>query len=330
MAGRMALEEGKPLVEERKPAPTTGCCGCCPAPRHIDDAFVDKYLDGDVQWGYWKLPPRNPQTLEEQRMKLIDREAFPATSVIKTESTMERGFASAKDMMDILYQATKAPGITEKVPEHLRGVYWMKDNGVGEELVVVQWGQWFEEEGVLLVPMATFMWAWPDGIPTNAPFGGIMYGPQTTVTGARVLLGSGKPPPDKNSPGCLSFKFNRDMSYGTLQGHFHDVRDDTVDLGTFIPFCPCCSCVRGLFTMELLDSESTELGSRYKRGIWWGLGSFTPIEFGSYTLTKVMKGNGEPNEPYYSEFVEYMGDVRLFTWSGFVDEPEQAPMGCGC
>eukprot|EP00435_Cladocopium_sp_Y103_P037391 s2021_g9.t2 len=37
------------------------------------------------------------------------------------------------------------------------------------------------QEGVLLTPMASFMWAWPDGIPTNAPFGGVMYGPQTTV-----------------------------------------------------------------------------------------------------------------------------------------------------
>lgn len=237
MAGTVALEEGKPLVEEREAAPTNSCCGCCPAPRHIDDAFVDKYLDGQLKWGYWKMPPRNPQTLEEQRMKLIDREAFPVTSVIKWETKMERGFASAKDMIDIMYHATIAPGITEKVPEHLRGVYWMKDNGVGEELVVIQWGQWYEEEGVLLVPMASFMWAWPDGIPTNAPFGGVMYGPQTTVTGARVLLGSGKPPPDKNGPGCLSFKFNRDMSYGTLQGHFNDVRDAGFSMTKFYDQC---------------------------------------------------------------------------------------------
>jgi len=241
---------------------------------------------------------------------------------------MERGFASAKDMVSILYEATKAQGIFEEIPEPLRGVFWMKDNGVGEELVVIQWGKWYEKEKVLLTPMAPFMWGWPDGIPKNAPFGGFMYGPQTTVTGARVLLGTGKPPPDENGPGSLSFKFNSDLTYGTLQGHFDDVREDTVDVGTFLPFCPCCSCLRGLFTVELLESESPEPGSRWKRGIWWGPGNFTAIEFGSYTLTKVMKGNGEPNEPYYSEFLEYMGDVRLFCWSGFVDEPVQAPTGC--
>eukprot|EP00435_Cladocopium_sp_Y103_P016139 s1224_g4.t1 len=145
MAGTMAVEEGKPLVTEKPAAPTNSCCGCCPAPRHMDDAFVDKYLDGDVQWGYWKMPPRNPATLEEQRMRLIDREAFPVTSIVKWPTKMERGFASAKDMIDILYKATLAPGITDKVPEHLRGVYWMKDNGVGEELVVIQWSQWYEE-----------------------------------------------------------------------------------------------------------------------------------------------------------------------------------------
>eukprot|EP00434_Breviolum_minutum_P013600 symbB.v1.2.011989.t1/scaffold818.1/size162012/8 len=155
--------------------------------------------------------------------------------------------------------------------------------------------------------MAPFMWGWPDGIPKNAPFGGTMYGPQTTVTGARVLLGTGKPPPDENGPGSLSFRFNSDLTYGTLQGHFDDVREDTVDLGTFLPFCPCCSCLRGLFTVELLESESPEPGSRWKRGIWWGPGNFTAFEFGSYTLTKVMKGNGEPNEPYYSHWIARSG-----------------------
>lgn len=287
----------------------------------MNDAFVDKYLDGDIQWGYWNMPPRDEKTLAECRMPLKDRMRFPKTSIIRSESDMEMGFASAKDMIQIMYDGTKSP-LLEEVPERLRGVYWMKDNGVGEELVVIHWAKWYEEEKLLLIPMATFMWAWPFGTPKNAPFGGTMYGPQTTVSGARTLLGTGKPPPNPGpAPGNLSMVFDSlPVKNGTLQGHNADVRDDIVDLGTFLPICPCCACIRGKFTMELLSSESSEPGSRWKRGIWWGLGTCTPLEFGSYTLTKVMKGNGEPNEPYYSEFLEYMGDVPLFAWSGFVDE----------
>eukprot|EP00913_Durusdinium_trenchii_P004852 g4507.t1 len=136
----------------------------------------------------------------------------------------------------------------------------------------------------------------------------LRYGPQTTVSGARTLLGTGKPPPNPGpAPGNLSMVFDSlPVKNGTLQGHNADVRDDIVDLGTFLPICPCCACIRGKFTMELLSSESSEPGSRWKRGIW--------------------KGNGEPNEPYYSEFLEYMGDARsgylkhgLSTWARHCD-----------
>ena len=62
-------------------------------------------------------------------------------------------------------------------------------------------------------------------------------------------------------------------------------------------------------------------GALWSRVCTFGLGRCPPrIEFGSYSLTKVIDAAGAPLEPHHSEFVTYMGDVPIFMWTGFEDD----------
>ncbi|CAJ1413153.1 unnamed protein product [Effrenium voratum] len=287
---------------------------------NVSDEFIDKYLDGDVSYGYWKLPERPDYVTRATLGRLEDRGPWPTTLLFREQSDLTIGYANARDMMEIMYEASKVPGVFEKIPDPLKGVFWMKGNGVGEELLVLQYSQYYEKEKVMLTPLAPFMWAWPNGAPPDAPFGGFMYGPTTTKIGARLIIGDGKKPaPGVTPPSCLSFNF-QDEKHGILQGHSTDLRVDTINVGTFVPFCPCLTCIGGKFTLEALESPSAEPGSSWKRGCFWGPCNCKSVEFGSYNLVKVITGDGKPNEPYYSEFIKYMGDVRLFCWTGLTEQ----------
>lgn len=60
-------------------------------------------------------------------------------------------------------------------------------------------------------------------------------------------------------------------------------------------------------------------GTAWRRTIQFGKGSCADKEQGSYDLVKVLDGEGAPVQPYYDEFLEYMGDVPLMVWSGWKD-----------
>jgi len=47
-------------------------------------------------------------------------------------------------------------------------------------------------------------------------------------------------------------------------------------------------------------------------------------EFGSYDLVKIVGPDGQPLQPQYNEFIEYMGDVPLFVWAGWRSEEEKS------
>mmetsp|Transcript_12428 Transcript_12428/g.29616 ORF Transcript_12428/g.29616 Transcript_12428/m.29616 type:complete len:331 (+) Transcript_12428:65-1057(+) len=316
------MAEHQRLVEGKLPPVDDSTCCCCTVPRNVSDEFVLENLEGDPWFGWWRMPfKQDTNVIDRLRTELSDRKKLPpAASFFPTEGKQEIGYASGEDMMRLMYEATKVPGNWEKVPERLRGVFWMKGNGVGEELIVLQYGQWFEKERTLLVPMAPFSWAWPDGTPDKAPYCGIMYGPVTTMVGARILLGDGIRSEDQ-PPKTYSLKFDSDdLSQAIIQAHGADVREDVINVGNLLPFLPCCTGIRGKFTLELQPSSSPEPGSSWFRGIFWGCGTCTFLPYGGYQFVKVVRSDGTPNEPYYSEFIKYMGDVRLFVWSDFVGQ----------
>mmetsp|Transcript_13651 Transcript_13651/g.36624 ORF Transcript_13651/g.36624 Transcript_13651/m.36624 type:complete len:137 (-) Transcript_13651:448-858(-) len=74
----------------------------------------------------------------------------------------------------------------------------------------------------------------------------------------------------------------------------------------------------GAFTLE--EMPGSEDGSLWKRTCYWGPGRCASMEFGSYDLTKIVDEHGEPVQPHYDEFIEYMGEVPLFVWAGWADE----------
>lgn len=62
----------------------------------------------------------------------------------------------------MMYEATKVDGVWELTPPKLRGVFWVQ-GAFGQELMVMQYGRWFQDQEILAMPRAPMTWAWPDG-----------------------------------------------------------------------------------------------------------------------------------------------------------------------
>jgi len=230
-------------------------------------------------------------------------------------------------MAAAMYAATKVDGVFDRVPVPLRGVFWMKGNGVGEELAVLQNGLFFDTEQLLLTPLGPFGWGWPVGKPAKAPAGGGMYAPALVETGAKTLLGELSAGPDQ-PPISYSFNFSKGgagLKLANLDAHRGDLSDTILHGAGYTG----CSCLRPIctqtFTLEARPSPLGE-GSVWHRGIKIGCCNADCIPFGSYSLVKVIDAEGKPLEPHHAEFIEYMGDVQLFTWSGFAEGAEPATM----
>jgi len=244
----------------------------------------------------------------------------------KSLSWIRRSTGPAEQVMRQMYNATKVPGVFETIPEKLRGVYWMKGNALGEELAVLQYGQWDQDSKTLAVPFSPYMWSWAAGVPADSPFNGMLYGIKKGArSGMQGLVMTGM---------SLFFKFQDECesSYcggdaGPLKeaymqtGLFGNLQEAT-DLGVMVDVISGSELgATGAFTLQEMDGSVD--GSRWKRTCHWGLKALSPrafLEGGSYDLLKVLDANGQPNEPYYTEFVNYMGSVPLMVWSGWGSE----------
>mmetsp|Transcript_9705 Transcript_9705/g.25821 ORF Transcript_9705/g.25821 Transcript_9705/m.25821 type:complete len:250 (+) Transcript_9705:2-751(+) len=216
------------------------------------------------------------------------------------------------------------------MPKKMRGMYWMKGNGIPEELTITHYGQWFPEHEQMIVPFAPFMWAWPGGRPKNAPFGGAMYSQDFTagLASAMPMIIGGV---------VFSYKYstcegrycrrdpptNDDMAFAYMQVGTFGNMTQADDLGTGLMVSAMSGGLTlpgltGAFTLE--EMPGSEDGSLWKRTCYWGTGSCASTEFGSYDLTKIVDEHGEPMQPHYDEFIKYMGEVPLMVWAGWADE----------
>jgi len=313
-------------------------CASQPVSVNVTPDFIQTELNGDHIFDFRSMPEQQrTSVLKDLTSQLGNRthldeklqQACPTSR--KREdcrvANLAFGFASAEAAVRMMYDATKVAGVFERVPEKLRGVFWMKGNGVPEELTVLQYGQWFEAERTLLVPFAPFMWAWPGGKPEKAPFDGAMYEEDVAFASALILVNGG------HGGFGLSFKFqpcpsglacaagSSDLTYATLDVNGDgDLRTHVFNGANFLS--PALKSLTGAFDLQempLPDGTSSN-GALWRRGIKWGIGTCHCFEFGSYQLTKVMDADGQPLEPYYSEFLDYMGDVPLFVWTGYKNE----------
>merc|ERR1719283_293303 len=98
------------------------------------------------------LPAQHsPQVMEELNSELTNVTTFykyPALAEMFGEAiaNLTFGYGTAEKIVDMMYRGTKVNGIFETVPDELRGVFWMKVNGIGEELTVFQNSLWVEAE----------------------------------------------------------------------------------------------------------------------------------------------------------------------------------------
>lgn len=230
------------------------------------------------------------------------------------------GEISAKEAADIMYRATRVPGVFEQVPEKFRGIFWFRSDGTSETLVSLQYGQWFADELVYVQPISPFNWAWANGIPEGA------YGFEKAevsgfeANGDALQIATGLP------GDSFSYSFrDKSMKYAVIQSHDDSnltvagtngemIGDSLRDFGIPIPD----GTFTGKFTLE--EMEGVKPGSVFKRGCYWGVGRCDCVEFGSYYLTKIIDENGAPLEPYYSEFLGFMGSTKVYMWTGFASK----------
>jgi len=276
--------------------------------------LIDKYLKGRRYFYDSSLPHK----LSEEELDACRRRVTNTTKL----NGVDFGIMDPDKALELLYHCTKVPGNWEKVPEKLKGVFWMKGNGMGEELAVLQNGQYFEDEMIYVSPFSPFMWAWSWGTPRHAPGFGYFYSKDKVKEQAYSLVSlrptfsykweqcPGRPwmvwpfgVPGSRCDSDTSPSANS-MTYGTLHSHvMGDLK--TVSQPEF-------------YTVEEMPKEVVP-GSKYYRGIYYGtdwMGQCKVVAGGSYELTKVIDEKGEPLEPYYSQFIQYMGDSKLLLWTG--------------
>eukprot|EP00446_Apocalathium_sp_SHHI-4_P066154 CAMPEP_0177533886 /NCGR_PEP_ID=MMETSP0369-20130122/55591_1 /TAXON_ID=447022 ORGANISM="Scrippsiella hangoei-like, Strain SHHI-4" /NCGR_SAMPLE_ID=MMETSP0369 /ASSEMBLY_ACC=CAM_ASM_000364 /LENGTH=308 /DNA_ID=CAMNT_0019015677 /DNA_START=153 /DNA_END=1079 /DNA_ORIENTATION=+ len=300
-------------------------CASYTPPSNITAELIEHRLDGDDVFGWWSpVAPQSSVLLEELRRELKDEAAVDTAQYEGVwgdgVSKLSFGNAPAKRVAEMLYNATKVDGVWEKVPRKLWGVFWTKGNGIVEELTVLQYGTWFEEEQVYIAAMAPFSWAWAGGTPAQAPYDGSLYG--SNVYSALSIVADGRPAASisvkcEPYPGGAECKpGSTDLSYGNLQFHMGSLSKSAGNMKTFFPHWPDFSeKVTGRYSLEQTSGPGQNL--EFKRGCFWGLGTCHWIQFGSYNLKQIVDGDGVPVEPAYSEFMDYMGEIPLMVWSGF-------------
>jgi len=286
---------------------------------------------GNLKYLWWgDMPTQQPfEQLQELNKNLTPVEL--PDGLPKNFARLRMGQTDAKTAIDMMYKATKVDGNFDKIPKKLRGVMWMKGNAIPEVLAVLQYGMWSDRQKTLVVPTAPFNWAWPAGKPKDAPFGGGMYCEDqscgiTTSLVQTILARS------------FSFDFleagdksttNNKMKKAYMQTGTFGNLTEAENLGKLIPGIlnlPVPSdTFNGAFTLE--EEPGSNDGRAWKRTCYWGLkqvGSCAFLEFGSYQLVKVMDGDGKPVQPYYDQFLKYMGDIPVMMWSGWKDEATKA------
>mmetsp|Transcript_101882 Transcript_101882/g.269613 ORF Transcript_101882/g.269613 Transcript_101882/m.269613 type:complete len:323 (-) Transcript_101882:128-1096(-) len=248
----------------------------------------------------------------------------------ETEDGFSFGYADVDVAPQLLYNASKVPGIFEKVPEKLRGVFWMRGNPIPEILAVLHYGKWFEKEKILLLPNTPWTWAWwggrkdqyPDGLDTTSK---LVY----SFTSGKSIAESYTEASSLNT--MVSFDFSacpadaeceegsEDLTYATLMSH---PDGDLSKHGM--------SYYDG-YTMEEMDAQGVDKnqqeGALYFRRAEMFCGLFGTGS--GYRLTKIIDAKGKPIEPFHSEYLKFMAGRPLIIWSdlpeALVPKPTASP-----
>ncbi|CAK0872183.1 unnamed protein product, partial [Prorocentrum cordatum] len=147
---------------------------------------VHELLGGQFRLLASDMPHQQQPSIVEAAINQLDGDPWEGVAAA-ADSTLTWGSADAAKVVALMYNVTKVNGVWENVPEKLRGVFWMRGNGVPEEVAVLQYGLWSETSLMYLVPSSPFSWSWPKGKPAKAPYGGNLYTPDSTYFSAMKL-----------------------------------------------------------------------------------------------------------------------------------------------
>jgi len=224
------------------------------------------------------------------------------------------GYADVDDAPRLLNEASKVEGVWDKVPKKLRGVYWMRGNPLPEVLAVIQYGKWFDEQRILLLPNTPWTWAWYGGV------GPVVPSVADMVTKLTYRFTSGKSLAESYTDASgidtlVSFKFetcpgdleceegSTDLTYASLMSH----PDGNLEKHGMQYYDG--------YTMEEMPKEVGGPGSLYFRRAEVLCGLFG--RGSGYELTKILDADGNKIEPYYTEYQQFMEGQDLIIWSGF-------------
>jgi len=290
--------------------------------KHVWGSSVIPRLDGRDSLNWWNLPVQRPQEqLEQCRSKLYDKFGYAG---------LEYGYISGKDAPHLAYNCTLVPGLTDKVPEKLRGVFWMKGNFMNEELAVLQNAQWFPEERTIVIPLSPFNWAWGgvDGTkPRDAAWFGVMYGKEQAMFFMRSMAGPHT---------SFSITFEDCPGRRKLPGFFRQAgawckkgsgRPPELTFGNIAAheYGNLTSETQPLHFKYTFDYDAEGPAGHWVRGIYQPILGLDPeckrlcLEAGGYDFVRILDGEGKPVEPWYSQYMAYIEGANLAMWSGYSD-----------
>lgn len=175
---------------------------------------------------------------------------------------------------------------TKDLPDRFQGVFWMKGNGMQEELAVLGLSTWDEKNLMLTKVSSVATWSWHDS-----------EGGYTVAKAAN----DGAWDNDLEGPaGMTYFKFTDDsLESGRLWTSTTYNYNDVSWLYSL-----------GHFSLEKIKFDGAF--TWWNRGCYWG-GEWIEYDFGSYSLTRISKLDGTPIQPGYDEYVEYRKNLGTGT-----------------
>mmetsp|Transcript_29591 Transcript_29591/g.85829 ORF Transcript_29591/g.85829 Transcript_29591/m.85829 type:complete len:381 (+) Transcript_29591:103-1245(+) len=269
-------------------------------------------------YNWWNLPvQRSKEQLASCTAKLSNKFGIGGAQF---------GYIPGKDGPGLAYECTKVPGLTDKVPEELRGVFWMKGNIFSEELFSLQNSQWFPASRELVTPLSPFNWAWAgvDGTrPRNPPGTGFFYRwfwplkNMMTLVGGQLGFsmkwsecpGAWKMPWPFGLPGhaCAKGSGKRpELTFAVAEGHKWGNLNEKNN--------------NGEYTMELYPRTG---GNSWNRGIYTRVFGLT-YDLTSYNLVRILDGDGRPVEPWHSKYMKYIGNANLALWYNYTNPAVEA------
>jgi len=282
--------------------------------------------------GWWNMPAQD-LSFAQNRSLAQPFTQLPAYGRYFTKD-VTFSLVDADEGAHLMYNATKLNKKDggDEVPKELGGVFWMKGNGIAEELTVLQYGKWYPTDGVYVAAYAPMVWSWPAGKPKDAPGGGIKYSndsSQGAINAIYMCMGSTaiSYAMSKCPPYATCSKWGNplgNMSFGYMQLHPRGKLQDVSNIGDQLPIKEVKEA-SGAFTIEA-KKDFSATNRVWRRKCQWGISSPSCANwnFGSYDLTQIIDGDGEKTQ-YFQDWVNYMHDdsgkkVQMIVWSGFKDD----------